>query len=58
MERKELVRKLEEIQAKEQNHDNSYYQVQAHEDADQALLDFIDDPEVTEAFYNIDKWYA
>ena len=57
MERKELVRKLEEIQARQQS-DHSYYAAPAHEDADQALLDFIDDPEVTNAFYKIDKWYA
>lgn len=57
MERSELVRKLEEIQARQQS-DHSYYAAPAHEDADQALLDFIDDPEVTNAFYNIDKWYA
>lgn len=29
-----------------------------HEQADQLLLDFIDDPEVTNAFYSIRKWYA
>lgn len=29
-----------------------------HIDADQALLDYIDDPEVTEAFEAIGKWYA
>jgi len=30
----------------------------AHADADRALLDFIGDPEVTDAFEAIDKWYA
>jgi len=29
-----------------------------HCDADDLLLAFIDDPEVTEAFNDIDKWYA
>jgi len=30
----------------------------AHIDADKALLAFIDDPEITEAFEAIHKWYA
>lgn len=30
----------------------------AHIDADEALLKFIADPEVTEAYEQIDKWYA
>jgi hypothetical protein len=30
----------------------------AHYHADGALLDFIDDEEVTRAFNNIKKWYA
>jgi hypothetical protein len=29
-----------------------------HIDADQALLDFIDDDEITVAFHMIRKWYA
>jgi len=30
----------------------------AHSNADEALLKFINDPEITKAFDNIDKWYA
>lgn len=30
----------------------------AQSDADQILLDLIDDPEITEAFEAINKWYA
>lgn len=30
----------------------------AHADADQALLDFINDPEVTKAWEAIYKWFA
>ena len=30
----------------------------AHADADDALIDFINDPEITEAYEKIDKWYA
>ena len=29
-----------------------------HVDADNALLDYIDDDEIREAFESIDKWYA
>lgn len=29
-----------------------------HSRADGLLLEFIDDPKVSEAFENIDKWYA
>lgn len=29
-----------------------------HKAADEALLEFIDDPEITAAFNDIDKWYA
>lgn len=55
MERSELVRKLEELQAVQKTDpDWSWH----HEKADQLLLDYIDDPEVTNAFYNINKWYG
>lgn len=30
----------------------------AHQDADNALLQYIDLPEVTEAFNRLEKWYA
>jgi site-specific recombinase len=30
----------------------------AHATADEALLDFIDDPEVTAAWQKVEKWYA
>ena len=30
----------------------------AHVKADEALLEFINDPEITEAFDAIEKWYA
>lgn len=29
-----------------------------HGNADDALLDFINDKEITEAFNSVDKWYA
>lgn len=30
----------------------------AHADADKALLDYIDDPEVRAIYEAVDKWYA
>jgi hypothetical protein len=30
----------------------------AHGDADRALLEFIADPEITEAYKQIERWYA
>lgn len=31
---------------------------QTHQAADKMLLDYINDPEVTETFNDINKWYA
>ncbi len=47
----ELVEKQREI-AKSGDHEI------AHCNADQALLNYIGDKEVSEAFNEIDKWYA
>ncbi len=30
----------------------------AHADADEALLDYINDPEITAAWQKVEKWYA
>jgi hypothetical protein len=30
----------------------------AHSEADEALLRYINDPEITEAYERVDKWYA
>jgi hypothetical protein len=30
----------------------------AHQDADTALVSYINDPEIAEAYEQIDKWYA
>lgn len=30
----------------------------AHSDADDALLEYINDPEITKAFNSVEKWYA
>lgn len=49
--KEELLAKLRELQAP------SDPEI-AHNEADDALLEFIDDVEVTEAFRKIKKWYA
>lgn len=51
MTKEELIAKLKEIAL------NSDTEV-AHVDADAALLEFINDKDVTKAFDAIDKWYA
>jgi len=33
-------------------------QESAHVDADEAIIKFINDPEISEAYYAIPKWYA
>lgn len=51
MTKEELIKKLkEECNTGDLERD--------HQVADRLLLDFIDEPFVTDAFYNIDKWYS
>lgn len=36
-----------------------YYDIEkSHSDADEALLNFINDPEITKAYNKLEKWYA
>lgn len=51
MTKQELLEKLEEL------HDGWDHEAN-HSIADKLLLEFINDPEVTEAFDKIEKWYA
>lgn len=51
MTKDELIAKLIELQS---NGDEEA----AHWDADEALIEFIHDDRVKEAFYGIGKWYA
>jgi len=51
MTKRELIRKLIECA---QNHDTE----EAHADADDALLEFIDDDEIATAYREVEKWYA
>ena len=50
MEIKELITKLREIKTGDEEIN--------HLKADRLLLEFINNPEVKEAFYELDKWYA
>ena len=59
MTRDELIEGLNKIQEKQENPEYpNYYQTPGHEDADELLLKYINDEQVSEAFYNIEKWYA
>lgn len=52
MTKQELIEKLRNIQK------NNFDLESNHGDADDLLLEYIDDKEVTKAFNDIDKWYA
>lgn len=51
MTKEELIVKLKECS---ENGDLE----QAHIDADDALLEYINDPEITQAFNSCEKWYS
>jgi hypothetical protein len=57
MTRDELYHKLKEIR-KEQLQDSWFDAEENHKEADAALLEYIDDVEITKAFEKIEKWYA
>lgn len=51
--RDELLKILEEAAAM-----SSWDEERAHIDADMALLDYIDDDEIRQAFDSVNRWYA
>ncbi len=53
MSRDELLAYLRALQV-----DSEYDEEFAHKNADEALLAFINDPEISEAFALIRRWYA
>lgn len=53
MNKKELILRLAEIDER-----LSFDREVAHLEADATLLAFIDDPEISQAYDAIDKWYA
>lgn len=54
MTKQELITELESI-AEKWNDDNPE---KGHPEADKALLKYINDDEVTEAFNKVERWYA
>ena len=52
MNKEELIKKLKEYQ------DAGWNLEEPHVNADKALLKYINDPEITEEYNKIDKWYA
>jgi hypothetical protein len=60
----ELIRKLRSVEMDTAIRDKDYGpglhidSERAHHVADQLLIEFINDPEVTQAFEEIRKWYA
>ena len=51
----EKIKLLFMLQSLATNHNDPEYD---HRAADRALLDYINDPEVTKAFNDIEKWYC
>lgn len=45
---------LEKLSALAEGHDSEH----AHAEADKALIEFIDDDEITAAYQSVEKWYA
>ena len=54
----EKFAKIVERMNSDLDQDTYYYEEDAHIDADNLLLEFINDKEITEAFENISKWYS
>lgn len=52
MTKEELIEKLTKI------YENGEYPAPDHENADELLLQYIDDDDVRNAFERIEKWYA
>lgn len=51
MKKEELLKRLKELQGEGDTE-------AAHSIADNLLIEFINDPDITEAYEAIDKWYA
>lgn len=53
MTKQELIEKLKQIVTTNDREDFE----SSHMEADKALLEYINDPEVTEAFNSVERWY-
>jgi len=61
MKKEKLLEKLAKIKERmdsDAEEDTYYYEEDAHIDADELLLEFINDEEILEAFESIPKWYS
>ena len=57
MTKEDLLKRF--VTAQEQIKTQRYYDEEdAHKDADNALIEYINDPEIAEAFNKIRKWYS
>jgi hypothetical protein len=58
MDKQELILKLIDISIKQVNEDPDGNFEKDHYEADALLLQYINDPMVTKAFNEIEKWYS
>lgn len=59
MTREELVAKLKLLIALTKSHNVEYIDLsETHEEADQSLLEYIADKEISDLYNSIDKWYS
>jgi hypothetical protein len=58
MDKKELLERLDRIYQRDYGDGKYLDKEDDHVDADNAILEFINDSEITEAFDKIEKWYA
>lgn len=63
MEREELLEKLNELIYKSEIYASEPFKIDGdpddwHREADSLLLKYINDKEISEAFFNIERWYS
>lgn len=59
MKKEELIKQLEELAEMTNNDDGAYIDLEEpHYEADDLLLEYINDPEITFLFHKINKWYS
>lgn len=58
MNKKELIKKLNDLANEETTSDNLRDAENWHIEADEALVEYIDDKNIESAYYKIGKWYA
>jgi hypothetical protein len=63
MKRDQLIKILKELVAKSKIYEETPFKVDGdpsdwHELADKSILEYINDKEISELFYEIERWYA